>query len=248
VKILLLDIETAPNKAYVWGLWDQNIGLNQVESTGYVLCWAARWLGEREVMFGSIPQDGAITMLTRILALLDEADVVVHYNGVKFDIPTLNKEFVRYDLPPPSPYKQVDLLQVVKKQFRFASNKLDHVCSILRLGGKVKNEGFELWVKCMEGDPDAWKAMEEYNRGDVTLLEKLYHRLLPWIANHPNHGTHDDAPCCPKCASTNFQARGYATTSLMKYRRYQCQDCGGWFRGNKSVSVKRDERMVNVIS
>ena len=27
-KCLVLDIETAPNLGYIWGLWDQNIGIN----------------------------------------------------------------------------------------------------------------------------------------------------------------------------------------------------------------------------
>ncbi len=30
-KILVLDIETAPIVAHVWGLFDQNIGLNQIK-------------------------------------------------------------------------------------------------------------------------------------------------------------------------------------------------------------------------
>ena len=34
-RILLLDIETAPNKVYVWGMWNQNIAANQVVEDGY---------------------------------------------------------------------------------------------------------------------------------------------------------------------------------------------------------------------
>jgi len=30
MQILLLDIETAPNTAHVWGLWNQNVSLNQL--------------------------------------------------------------------------------------------------------------------------------------------------------------------------------------------------------------------------
>ena len=47
-KILSLDIETAPAKVYCWGLWDQNIGINQIVEDGYVLCWCAKWIDKKE--------------------------------------------------------------------------------------------------------------------------------------------------------------------------------------------------------
>jgi len=124
-KILLLDIETAPNQAYVWGLFDQNISGDQVVDSSYVLCWSARWLHETEIMFSSVEKYDDYDMMMQLHTLLDEADVVVHYNGTKFDIPVINKEFVKLGIHPPSPYKQVDLYQVVRRNFRFESNKLD---------------------------------------------------------------------------------------------------------------------------
>jgi DNA polymerase elongation subunit (family B) len=245
MRILLLDIETAPNKVYCWGMWDQNIGTNQVIGSGYILCWAAKWHGESKMQFDSVQANKPYTMLGGIHKLLDEADVVVHFNGKKFDIPVLNKEFIKHGFKPPSHYKQVDLYQECKRTFRFESNKLDYVSQALAIGSKIKHEGFELWIKCMEGDKDAWKRMEKYNRMDVNLLETLYERLLPWIDRHPNHGAFEDIKCCPKCGSEQFQQRGYAVTVSMKYRRYQCRGCGGWFRGNKSVSHKQ-ERLINI--
>lgn len=256
-RILLLDIETAPNKVYAWGLWDQNIALNQVEETSYVLCWAAKWLGQEKVMFSRVRYTrgrvcGARTMMGRMHKLLDQADIVVHYNGIKFDIPTLNKEFIQLGYTPPAPYKQIDCMKEVKRLFRFQSNKLDFVSKALGIGAKKEHEGFTLWTKCMDPKSDdhkgAWARMESYNRQDVTLLETLYKRLRPWIEKHPNHGAFDDAPCCPKCGSTKLQQRGWAVTQMMKYPRYQCQSCGGWSRGNKSASVRRAERITNVVA
>ena len=124
MKILLLDIETAPNTAYVWGLFKQNISISQIVDSSAMLCWAAKWLDNEDVMFSSI-MGGRKKMLQRIHKLLDEADAVVHYNGSRFDIPTLNKEFLEAGMSPPSPYAQVDLLKTARQQFRFPSNKLD---------------------------------------------------------------------------------------------------------------------------
>ena len=243
----MLDIETAPNKAYVWGLFKQNVALNQLEASSYTLCWSAQWLGVGQIDFASVQHGKAanLQMLKGIHAKLDLADVVIHYNGLKFDIPTLNKEFVRHKMLPPSPYKQIDLMQVCKRAFRFESNKLAFVADSLSLGAKVKHEGFQLWVKCMEGDPKAWKRMEAYNRGDVVLLGDLYARLLPWITKHPNLSALRDVTCCPKCGSLRFQARGEMLTTTLRYHRYQCRDCGGWFRGTQTTSPRLKGRVVN---
>ena len=247
VRTLLLDIETAPNRAYVWGLFRQNVAISQLEASSYTLCWAAQWLGAEGIDFASVQKGkgGERRMLRSIHTRLDAADVVIHYNGLKFDIPTLNKEFVRFGMLPPSPYKQIDLMQVCKRAFRFESNKLAYVLEVLGLRPKVKHEGFLLWVKCMAGDPEAWRMMEKYNRGDVEGLRDLYQRLLPWISKHPNLSALTDIECCPKCGSVEYQSRGEVLTTTLRYRRYQCNVCGGWFRGTQSTSP-RVKRMVNV--
>lgn len=245
MKALLLDIETAPNLVHVWGLYQQNVAINQIQASGYVLCWAAKWLRDDEVMFDSVHQSRPARMLKRIHKLLDEADVVIHYNGTKFDIPTLNKEFVLQGMKPPAPYKQVDLLRTARSQFRFTSNKLDYVAQVLGLGKKVKHTGHELWVQCMKGDPEAWQMMEEYNRQDVVLLEKVYDRLMPWIKGHPNHGVYDEPgiPVCPNCGHHHLQRRGFARTVANIYARYQCMSCGTWSR-EPHTELKKEDRGI----
>jgi DNA polymerase elongation subunit (family B)/rubredoxin len=248
LRILLLDIETAPNLAYVWGLWQQNIAINQIENSGYTLCWAAKWLDEPEVFFDSVHKSKPKRMLERIHKLISEADAVITYNGIKFDMPTLNKEFLLHGMHPPAPYKNIDLLQTCKRVFRFPSNKLDYVCQALGIGHKVRHEGHELWTLCMAGDKDAWGRMQAYNETDVTLLETLYTRLRPWIDRHPNMATRNEDLCCPVCSSQNYQKRGQAVTTTQKYNRYQCKECGHWFRGNKTTWKAKagEERFISV--
>lgn len=255
-RVLLLDIETAPNKAYVWGLFDQNIAHDQLEESSYVLCWSAKWLGEKTVHFASCKdkpgndepeqRKGYIPMLKRIHALLDQADWVVHYYGSKFDIPTLNKEFTKHGMTPPSPYRQIDLKLVVQKVFRFESNKLDYVAYKLFGDKKIKTE-FELWIGCMKNDPASWAYMEEYNRYDVVLLERVYYRLRPWIERHPSYSAFSRGLCCPKCGASSYHSRGTQVTQVAVYTRYQCQKCGSWFRDNKRVDEK-GVRGVNIVA
>ena len=246
MRILLLDIETAPNIAHVWGLWNQNVGINQIQASSYVMCWSAKWHSDKEVQFDSVFQSTPKRMLKRIYKLVNDADVVVHYNGTKFDMPTLNKEFVIHGMPPPSPYKQVDLLRTARKQFRFPSNKLDYVAQALGLGHKIKHTGHDLWVRCMAKDPEAWAVMEKYNKQDVVLLEKVYDRLLPWVQGHPNHGAYDEPgiPVCPNCGSGHLQRRGFSRTQVNKYARFQCQECGTWSREPVSELGKEDRQII----
>lgn len=241
MKILLLDTETSPNTAHVWGLWNNNVSLNQLLESSYVMCWAAKWYGDKKVKFRSIFHDDRDLMLREIHAMLDEADVVIHYNGKRFDIPTLNKEFLLAGLPPPSPSKHIDILEVVKSKFRFPSNKLDYVAERLGYGNKHKHEGHTLWIKCMNMDPVAWKTMKTYNIQDVHLLEKVYDRVLPWIPSHPNRALYDaghPTHSCPNCGSESVNKRGFSTTPAGKWQRYQCTDCGAWSKGERVKGFK----------
>ena len=239
MRILLLDIETTPHTVYVWGLFNnQSISPDNIEETGSVLCWAAKWHGEKEMLHAS-RADGHKRMLVGIHKLLTEADVVVHYNGTKFDIPKLNAEFVKYGMSPPAPYKQVDLYRQVKQTFKFASNKLSFVAEQLGLEKKKKAE-YILWIRAMHGDTKALNELIEYNKQDVVVLEELYNRIIPWVDQHPNHSAFEDKKCCPKCGSGEIQRRGRQVSRTAVYARFQCLGCGGWFRDNKRLLQSKD--------
>jgi hypothetical protein len=176
-------------------------------------------------------------MIREIYDLLEEADAVIHYNGTKFDIPTLNHEFLYDSLPPPSSYSEIDLLKTARQRFRLPSNKLDYVAQYLGLGGKVKHMGLQLWHDCMDGCPKAWKVMERYNKKDVTLLEDVYNQLLPWIKQHPNWGHWvDDDLTCAKCGSVNVVKNGLERRTIVPYQRYKCTSCGSPLKGRLAVA------------
>jgi len=181
MKILLLDIETTPMQVYTWGLWDQNIGINQIIKSTEMMCFGAKWLGQKSVTFKSAHHDGKKAMLEELHKLMEEADVLVGWNSASFDHKHINREFLENSMLPPSPTKDLDLMTVTKANFQFPSNKLDYVAQKLGVGSKVKHSGFELWIKCMEGDDKAWREMKKYQIQDVQLLDSLYDILLPWF-------------------------------------------------------------------
>lgn len=239
-KILILDIETAPTVAYVWGLFDQNIGIDQIVSDSYVLCWAAKWYGSKEVLFDSIKKyprfkkepHNDIEIAKSAHKLMSEADIIVAHNGNSFDFKWLNYIFLKHGLDPVPPYKTVDTLQVARGNFYFTSNKLDFISQRLGVGAKVKHEGFGLWTKCMAGDNDAWKRMEKYNKGDVLVLEGVYTKLRPFMKRHPRV-VNSEGIKCPICGSFHLEARGYLTNLSGKFQRYQCLDCRRWTHDKK---------------
>lgn len=246
MKVLMLDIETKPNKAYTWGIWNVNIGINQIIEPGEMICFAAKWYGQDDIEFYSQWGDTQTGMVTEAHRLLDEADIVVHFYGSKFDIPHLNTEFLKQGFPPPSPYKQIDLKVAVGKQFRFTSNKLQFVSEVLGLAGKEEHEGFGLWDKVMnereqytrEVEFDAKARMESYNKQDVFLLDEVYEALLPWIPGAPNRRLYEGGSICPSCGADSeyILQDGFFYTKLSKFLQYRCQTCNSWFRGNRRMA------------
>lgn len=234
-RILTVDIETSPNLGYFFSLWNQNMGLSQVETFTEVISFAAKWHDRKKVMFKSVYHDGKDAMVQEAFDLLSAADIVVGYNSKGFDIKHFNREFLLSGLGVPTPFAQVDLMLEIKKNFRFASNKLDHVVQELGIGKKTPHTGFDLWLSCLKGDPKAWALMRKYNKHDVVITEQLYDALLPWITGHPHVGLYTgEENVCPNCGGDDRRRQGFALTTVGKFQRYQCS-CGAWYRGNKRV-------------
>ena len=171
-KILILDIETAPLRAWVWSKWKQNVHDNQMISDWFMICWSAKWLFEKNCMSAVLTPKEILNhndkRITKILwDLVNEADIVIAHNAVGFDIKRINTRFLIHELPPPAPYKVIDTLLHLRNQFANSSNKLDTINHKLGLQRKMETGGFELWSECCSGNPTALKQMELYNIQDI---------------------------------------------------------------------------------
>ena len=233
VKILTLDIETMFATLQGFSLWNQNFSIDKIVKPSRIVCVASKWLGEKPVVTSEW-EHGPEGMLRDTFERMAEADVVVHFNGDNFDIRHLQWEFARLGWARPMPYKSIDLLKVVRRNFRPMSNKLDFVAQQLGLGAKVSHSGFSLWQGVENGDPKARKMMVKYAAGDVTLEEKLYLRLLPWLpsnVNLPLLAGNDRG--CPNCGALAVKSEGDSTfTALTEYALYSCASCQSWYRSN----------------
>lgn len=249
-KILIIDIETLPIEAYTWGLWKQDIGVNQIKNDWTLLCWSAKWLFDDKIYSAILVpneckkrDDKRIT--EAIWKLIDEADIVIAHNAKKFDIRKLNAKFIIHGLPKPSYYQVIDTLEQVRKHFGFSSNKLDYVNKILGLDTKNESSDFELWKACINGDKKALDRMLKYNVNDVKILEETYLRIRNWITSHPNVGLHidDNIRACPTCGSESLIETGKCyTTQVNQYIELRCNDCGSLSRSRISVTTLNKKR------
>ncbi len=227
-KVLTLDIETSPALAYVWGLFDQNVSVSQIVAPSRMLCFAGKWLGDRSTVFASEYHNGKKTMVQTAWDLLNEADICVGYNHVRFDIPHMNREFMLAGLVPPSPVQHIDLLQVMRRNFKMMSNKLGYVTNAVGLDTKLETGGQALWNDVMANDPKAWDKFRKYNIQDVVITEQLFTLLAPWIKSpHAGLWTGDPA-CCYSCGSTRLIAHGVTRSKSAAWPLTQCADCGAW--------------------
>lgn len=251
-RILILDVETSPNIAYVWRFWKENVGAKQVLENGKMLSFAAKWLGDDKVYYQDTEHSDEKHMLSILFELLDEADIVVAHNGDKFDLPHIQGRGLVLGLKPPAPYKTVDTVKVARYEFNFPSNSLEYLATVLKLknkkDGHKKFPGFELWLGVLANNPEAWAEMREYNIQDILVLEELYLTMRPYMKRHPNVNVYEDneVPTCPKCGSKHIQFRGYYHTNVSRYHRFQCKDCGGWGRTRFSIVDKKIRENITV--
>lgn len=232
IRILTIDIEWRPMVVYSWGLWDQNHSIDQIVDDGGMMTFAAKWAGDREIAFHAEWSDGGHEgMVKAAHDLLSEADVLVTYNGDKYDIRKMNQEFMLAGMAPPKPFKSIDVLKTNKARFDLPSRKLDYIAQRTGVGAKTSHTGFKLWTDCMAGDVKAQALMEKYNRQDVRITEKVYLRLLPWLVGAPHLAMYTrDEYACPYCAKKGLNREGVTHTLVQSYWLNECPNCKGWSR------------------
>lgn len=247
-KILIYDIETTHNIVASFDLRDEYTPHTNILQERYIVCACWKWLGEGKVhsvstldnskLYDKDPHNDRHVIET-LHEVLSEADVIVAHNGDNFDQKYVETRILFHGLKALPPVTSIDTYKVAKGRFRFNSNKLDYLGKFLGFGGKIHTDN-DLWLGVLAGNKSAIKEMVTYNKRDVTLLENVFMKLRPFMPHHINRELLGSTGC-PRCGSTHFQSRGLQKAISRVYRRYQCQDCEGWFRSatnEKSVTTK----------
>lgn len=251
-RILIYDVETSPLLAYCWGLWNNNVALNQLHTDFHLLSYAAKWLGEDEIFYQdqryakNIEDDSEV--MQGLWKLLNEADFVITFNGKKFDQRKVNSRFLVHGMQPPSSYRHIDVLEICKKQFGFVSNKLEFLtnklCTKYKKSKHAKFSGFEMWKACLEGNIEAYDEMMDYNSLDILSLEELYSIVSAWDSKLPVFEVYEDEVS----DMGEWVHEGYVYSNLAKYERFRNTKTGQYRRGHVNLlsKEKRDSLLRNI--
>ena len=253
-KILFFDLETRPILGYVFSLWNNNLGLNQVNEDWCLLSYCAKWADSGEVFYkdkrDSFKTEDDKALLEDLWKLLDEADFVVGHNIKRFDVKKLNARFILNGFTKPSSYRMIDTFEMAKESFGFTSNKLeyltDKLCNNHKKSTHGKFSGFLLWKECLDGNPEAWQEMEDYNIMDVLSNQELYEILSPWSNKLPNLDVYTES----SSLSSEWEHIGYHYTNLGKYNKYRSSVTGQQRRGRVNLlsKEKRMSLLANIVS
>lgn len=246
-RIILWDIETTHNLAAVFQLKHNDyINADNIVQERIIICAAWKELGKRTVHAISTLDNSLKTGANRLNdqyvcgklhEVLSSADVIIAHNGDEYDIKFTKGRMLVHGFPPLPPILSIDTLKVARKQFLLNANNLNYLGSLLKVGNKKPTKQ-GLWLKVLQGDESAIRQMVTYNKEDVRLLERVFLKLRPHIADHTNrqlfgtsgHGRLD----CPRCGSADVQSRGIHRAMTQTYQRYQCKACAGWFRERRA--------------
>ena len=251
-RILLYDLETSHNLAAVFQLKQQDyIASENIVQERFIICASWKELGKHPIHSVSILQDPKrfaadpfddYHVVKTLHSVLSAADVLIAHNGDSFDLKFAEARMLVHGFKPLPPITSIDTLKVARNRFLFNANNLNYLGGLLGVGGK-KPTKTGLWLKVLQGDRRAIRDMVSYNRQDIILLEKVFLKLQPYVANHVNRQLYGGTGC-PRCGSTNVQARGTHKALTRTYQRWQCQDCGGWHRTLKPNTSSTTMRVL----
>lgn len=230
LKVLFIDIETAPAITNMWRPDDRYIPMDMLIAPGFMLNWGAKWRGQKSFKSGLVDiweaQERDDRRIVQDLAdLIRQADVVVGHNIDGFDLPRINDRVLFWQLEPLGPVQTIDTYKIAKASLGLLYNKLDYLGLYLGEGRKLKTD-MDLWKECVDGKLDALKKMQRYNRQDVLLLERVFERLIPYAKKLPRLFDATGPRQCVYCGSENLVGHGHTRTAAGTYQRLKCNDCG----------------------
>jgi uncharacterized protein len=125
-------------------------------------------------------------LLSKLLKRLDSSSMIVTWSGRGFDLPFLTTRLLKHSMDP-SPIltkAHLDLNEVVKSRLRLTFTYLDHVCDFFEIKRDKGPMGLEvphLYVKALEGDETALKAIRDHCLDDLRVTREVLLKLKPLL-------------------------------------------------------------------
>jgi len=250
IKRLFFDIETSYHTCRMWRVGKVGwVNPKQIIDHKKIICISYKWQYENEVHTIDW-RIGEKEMLKQFIKVMGEADECIGHNGDNFDIKEIRTRCIYHGILMFPNYRTLDTLKKSRQYFNFASNKLDYIGEYLNIGGKLKHDGFQMWIDVVENKSiKALEKMIEYCERDVILLEDTYFVLSPFITHNNNFAvlTGGDRWECPECASSDVVKFNEYSTPLGTIRReMKCNNCKKQYKvSNKTYMLMLEHLMKN---
>jgi uncharacterized protein YprB with RNaseH-like and TPR domain len=171
-RIVILDIETSSLEADAGIV----VGAGLLPETGMSEYFEAKRTEQEK------------SLLVKLLRRLEPYDAIVTWSGRGFDIPFLTTRLLKQALDPLPLLGKVhlDLNEVVRSRLRLTFTYLDHVCDffgIQREKGPMGLEVPHLFIKGLEGDETALKAIRDHCLDDLRATREVFLKLRPLMEN-----------------------------------------------------------------
>ena len=241
-RILILDVERLDGitQQHWWDRGDlknryvhHETVIRQPRTT--IVC--AKWYDRPEVIqLAEWDKGGRKQFLRNVHRLLAQADIVCGHYITGADLPWLRGDLhIEAGLPPLPPFKTVDTLKVLRKEFGPGApfKSLDAFCQIAGIPAKTDRYDRNAMERAVTN-----KSVEDRERllaycaGDVIATQGLLDFLRPHIKTHPVLFVDgkDKLMVCNRCGhDTELTARRYVA-DIMSYSMRKCTNCSAYCR------------------
>lgn len=241
-RILILDVERLPGitQQFWWDRGDlknKYISYESVTRFPRTTIVCAKWYDSPDVIeLAEWDKGGRKRFLRNVHNLMSEADIIVGHYITGADLPWLaNDLHVEAGLPPLPPYKAVDTLKIIRKQFGSGApfKGLDAFCQIVGIEAKTDRYDARAMERAVtDKSVEDRERLVAYCSGDVIATQGLYDWLRPYIPNHPALFVEgkDKLTVCHRCGHDTKPIPRRYIANVMSYSMRRCSHCGGYSR------------------
>lgn len=250
-RILILDVERLPGicKQFWWDRGDlknRYIHYETVERQPRTTLVCAKWYDSPDTIeLAEWDAGGRPKFLKAVHSLMERADIIVGHNLDNADVPWLKGDMhIEGGLPPLPPFKTVDTLKVLRREFKSGApfKGLDAFCQIVGIPSKTDRYDREAMERAVDGSVEDRERLAAYCVGDVVATQGLYDFLRPHIRNHPAMFVdgEDKLTVCNRCGhATEMIAKRYIA-NVMSYSMRKCVSC----KAHSRISIEPERLSI----
>lgn len=174
---------------------DPRIGIFDIETSwgfnadyGFMLCYVLKEYHNKKLYYDCITKKDIVSfdydkrIVKNLVNDLKNFDVLITYNGSRFDIPYSRTRALKHKLKYPmyGYIKHIDLYYIVKYKLKLGHNRLDDACALFGIRGKNHVDMF-IWLKASQGDVKSLQFVLDHCKRDVgKCTERLYDEIIDY--------------------------------------------------------------------